>query len=378
LAGRREDDLLKKWFEELVINPNPVISSLCYSILRIEPYSTCPHACTYCFRRWAAETRKNLINTGQIKAFCRIADFIAARGIKTIPFRISTLCDPFSEPERRFKMTLKLLRVARNKRIPIILSTKSNLVAEDPWIYEIEQLSQMGLVAVQFTLITLEESLSKKLEPMAPLPSERLDAMERLHKKGVPIILRLQPIIPGLNDSSNSLLEVIMEAKASGAERVIIECLRVKIGDSFSREIGLDENCLVPYYGSKHLLGIGFPYMKRISESVRTIVDACGMSFSGCKETLFPLYTAKNCCGIDLLKNACIRITFREIFRKAKGIEDLEGLLAELSRDERFIESHLDDLPRPIARKIRAHQKVLKRTIGSETTRSHFFPILQS
>ncbi len=366
---------MRKWFEELVINPNSVISSLCYSILRIEPYSTCPHACAYCFRRWVAETRKNLINTRQIKAFCRLANFIAARGIKTIPFRISTLCDPFSELERRFKMTLKLLRVARNKRIPTILSTKSNLVAEDPWIYEIEQLSQMGLVTAQFTLITLEESLSKKLEPMAPLPSERLDAMERLHKKGVPIILRLQPIIPALNDSSNSLREVIMEARASGAERVIIECLRVKIVDSFSREIGLDENRLAPYYGYKYLLGVDYPYMKRISELVRTIVDVCGMSFSGCKETLFSLYTAKNCCGIDLLKNACIRITLREILGKERGIEKLESLLAELSKDERFIESHLDDLPRPIARKIRAHQKVLKRTIGSETTRSHFFQI---
>jgi len=369
LAGRREDDILRKWFEELVINPNPVISSLCYSILRIEPYSTCPHACAYCFRRWAAETRKNLINIGQIKAFCRLANFIAARGIKTIPFRISTLCDPFSELERRFKMTLKLLRVARKKRIPITLSTKSSLVAEDPWIYEIEQLSQLGLVAVQFTLITLKESLSKKLEPMAPLPSERLDAMERLHEKGVPIILRLQPIIPGLNDSPNSLREVIMEAKVSGAERVIIECLRVKTGDPFSKEIGLDENSMVPYYGSKYLLGVDHLYMKRMSELVRAIVDALGMSFSGCKETLFSLYTAENCCGIDLLKKACIRITLKEILGKEKGTENLDGLLNELSKDERFIESHLAYFPRPIAKKIRAHQKVLKRLFSSEATR---------
>ena len=357
--------MLKRWLEELVINPNPVISSLCYSILRIEPYSTCPHSCGYCFRRWVADERKNLVNKGQIRAFNRLAEVIENRGLRIIPFRVSTLCDPFSKLERRYKVTLKVLRIARKRRIPLILSTKSPLVSEDPWLSEVEQLSRDGLILAQFTITTLDEDLWRELEAHAPSPIERLDAMEKLHKVGVPIILRLQPIIPGLNDSPDSLKEVIREARASGAERIIIECLRVKRGDSFAKEIGLNEENLTPYFGSKYLLGVDPRYVRKISELVRSIADSYGMLFSGCKETLFQLYTAENCCGIDLLKNACTRITVREVIRRAGGmnVSDLVSSLNELSREERFVESHLNDLPRPIAKKIRSHQRILRRIL---------------
>ncbi|RLG41732.1 MAG: hypothetical protein DRO05_03165, partial [Thermoproteota archaeon] len=74
---------------------------------------------------------------------------------------------------------------------------------------------------------------------------------------------------------------------------------------------------------------------------------------------------AENCCGIDLLKNACTRITVREVIRRAGGmnVSDLVSSLNELSREERFVKSHLNDLPRPVAKKIRSHQRVLRRIL---------------
>ncbi|MEM3194223.1 MAG: radical SAM protein, partial [Candidatus Bathyarchaeia archaeon] len=38
--------------ESFAINPSINVSPYCYSIFRIEPYSSCGHRCIYCFGRW--------------------------------------------------------------------------------------------------------------------------------------------------------------------------------------------------------------------------------------------------------------------------------------------------------------------------------------
>ena len=39
-------------YEDLVINVSNHISSLCYSVLRFEPYRECEYKCLYCYARW--------------------------------------------------------------------------------------------------------------------------------------------------------------------------------------------------------------------------------------------------------------------------------------------------------------------------------------
>ncbi|HID41649.1 MAG TPA: radical SAM protein, partial [Pyrodictium sp.] len=36
---------------ELGIKPSSYISSLCYSVLRLEPFTGCSFGCTYCYAR---------------------------------------------------------------------------------------------------------------------------------------------------------------------------------------------------------------------------------------------------------------------------------------------------------------------------------------
>jgi len=40
---------------ELVVGVSSIISPLCYSALRLEPYTQCPFSYLYCYARWYRE-----------------------------------------------------------------------------------------------------------------------------------------------------------------------------------------------------------------------------------------------------------------------------------------------------------------------------------
>jgi DNA repair photolyase len=54
---------------------------------------------------------------------------------------------------------------------------------------------------VCITITTLNEELTGRLEPGAPTSEKRLDTIRLLSEKGIPVAARLDPIIPGINES---------------------------------------------------------------------------------------------------------------------------------------------------------------------------------
>ena len=61
------------------------------------------------------------------------------------------------------------------------------------------------------------------MEPRAPTPERRLEAMSDLAEAGVPVCVLASPMIPGLNDSEmESILKSASEAGASSAGYILI------------------------------------------------------------------------------------------------------------------------------------------------------------
>ncbi len=348
---------MKRKLEELVINPNYVVSTFCYSILRIEPYSVCPHACLYCYRRWVAEERE--IITNHVKAFEKISKYLKDR---TLPFRLSTLTDPFSHLEDKYKLSLKVLKISKKFRTPIIISTKSTRISKKPWI---ENLHENTIV--QFTITTLKKD--KIFEPHSPSACERFDAMEKVSSEGITTVLRLQPVIPGIVEEEAE--EILRNAKECGAKLVIVENIRLAKNDEFLNFIGKNVK-FEKYYESEHLISPVYEYRYKISENIKKIADKFGLEFSTCKEGFFNLHTAKNCCGIHFLESCLERITIKEILSvlnwdlgKIKDEENLKSVIEELLKTEKFIEKHLKNFPRPMSKKIKKHEKFLLKSIKS-------------
>jgi DNA repair photolyase len=88
-------------------------------------------------------------------------------------------------------------------RLQII--TKSDLVIRD-----IDILRKVPCV-VSVTVLTTDDRLSGKLEPGAPVSSRRLKAIETLVKEGIPTTVRIDPVIPFLNDDLAGLVEAVAD-----------------------------------------------------------------------------------------------------------------------------------------------------------------------
>jgi len=88
--------------------------------------------------------------------------------------------------------------------------TKSNLVLRD--LDLLAPMAEAGLASVFMSITTLDRTLAQRMEPRAPTPERRLQALAALGQAGVPTGVLASPMIPGLNDDE---LEQILESAAA-------------------------------------------------------------------------------------------------------------------------------------------------------------------
>ncbi|MCD6323651.1 MAG: radical SAM protein [Desulfurococcales archaeon] len=177
----------------------------------LNPYTGCAHGCLYCYAR------------SYIKDFTRVRlkDKLLQRvlsDLNRIPkgalISMSESSDPYTPPEHRIGVTRKVIQAILSKGFRLLIVTKSDLVVRD------EDLLSSGNAAVSITITTINDELARRLEPGAPPPSRRIDAVKKLTSAGVPVTVRIDPIIPFLNDSSEDLSELVEEVANAGALQV--------------------------------------------------------------------------------------------------------------------------------------------------------------
>ena len=186
----------------------------------LNPYRGCGIGCGYCYARpshayiglspgidW--ETRL----TAKTNAAEVLREEVAKPGYRCETIVIGVNTDAYQPIEKEYKITRSILEVAVETRHPVGLITKSALIERD--IDLIQNLVRDNLVSVTITLVTLDQGISRYLEPRATAPARRLVAIQRLKDAGIPVHVNVAPVIPFLTDSE---LEAILEAaKNAGA-----------------------------------------------------------------------------------------------------------------------------------------------------------------
>ena len=342
---------------ELAINPSKIISTLCYSIFRLEPYTSCQFSCSYCYARWyrKSELKVNLKALGMFSKVARKLD-------RRIAFRLSTLADPLQDVEERAKISLKMMKIAEENEIPIILNTKSDRIAKSPWKDQINRMAENQLVVVQVSISSLK---SNELERKAPNPAKRIEALSSLD---APKIVRLQPFLPNYSfDDIDGFLEILVE---NNVDQITVEMLRIE-----KRELEI--------YGkfwdrwSKYSFE-GDLIKAEAPEKLEELSRACrkrGIDFGLCKEGLFNLETA-NCCGFHYIA-AEIRPTLREVYRVLKRrkrveIEDLKSTFGGYLFGEK-----LQDLPRIVRKALKYHEKTFLRSLKRREVVERLTPLIK-
>ena len=274
----------------MLIQPfDPWKSKLCtcpkkYSF---SPYTGCSHACIYCYITsyirdpFHARLKKDLFK--RLKKEVKKID-------KKLYISMSNSSDPYTPEEKELMATRKCLRIFKENEIRLLIITKSNLVARD-----VDLIASMH-ASVSITLTSLNDEKIAKVEPHAPPPSKRLEAMEELHSNGIPCSVRLDPIIPSINDDE---LEEIVKETSRYCSHVVASTIKPR-RDSLKR-IG----SVVPSLRDAKFERIGnsfyLPSPLRFSllARVEKAAKQHGMSFATCREG-YP-FKAKSCDGSHLI-----------------------------------------------------------------------------
>ena len=129
--------------------------------------------------------------------------------------------DCYQPVERKLELTRQCLEVAVASKYPITIVTKNALVLRD--LDLLKQLNELQLVQVNISVTSLDQSLTKILEPRTSSPQSRLRVIEQLTAHEIPTRALLSPIIPGLNDSElPKLVEAVSQAGAHAANSTVV------------------------------------------------------------------------------------------------------------------------------------------------------------
>lgn len=186
----------------------------------VNPYRGCEHGCIYCYARPGHEYLG--LSCGldfESKILAKFDAPALLRGELTNrkwegePIVFSGVTDPYQPIEGKLRITRGCLEVCADLMQPVSLITKNRLITRDIDLFK--ELARHRAVAAAVSVTTLDAELSRKMEPRASTPRDRLRAIEELTAAGVPVAVMTAPIVPGLNDTEiPSLLE---EAKKAGA-----------------------------------------------------------------------------------------------------------------------------------------------------------------
>jgi len=128
------------------------------------------------------------------------------------------MSDPYTPVERECRLTGRALEVIAEYQFPVHIITKSDLVVRDSEV--LREINRV-LAVVSFSLTTTDDDLARIVEPGAPSPSRRLQAIADLRAQGIHAGITMMPLLPFLTDSEDNLTRIIQQAHDHGAKYIL-------------------------------------------------------------------------------------------------------------------------------------------------------------
>ena len=187
----------------------------------VNAFRGCEHGCIYCFARPThayhdlspgVDFESRLFVKPDAAKLLHAA--LSRPGYECAPIAMGTNTDPYQPIEERWRVTRAIVELLLETRHPFTITTKSDRVLRD--LDLLVPAAKLGIASVAISVTSLDPHTARILEPRAPAPRKRLEAVRQLNSGGVPCHVAIAPVIPQVTDHE---LDHIVEAAAKANAR---------------------------------------------------------------------------------------------------------------------------------------------------------------
>jgi len=254
------------------------IPSLEYAL---NPYVGCEHGCRYCYATFMGRFRGLPDEWGTYVFAKENAPEVLRREVVVREpgiVSMSTVCDAYQPAEATHRITRRCLEtLSEAPGFQVGILTKSDMFVRD-----LDILTRFDSADVGVTVTCLDEDVTSALEPGAPPPARRLDAMAQAKRAGLEVWGFFGPVLPGFSDTDESIGEVLSALDRAGAERVLVDTLNLypsvvsrfveTVAERFPDRLGALEDARRSWD----------EYEADLSERVRDVADSLGVKVDLC------------------------------------------------------------------------------------------------
>lgn len=186
--------------------------------VRFDTYAGCGHACSYCF----VSRKTDISNIANGESLESLRSFIAGKRTAetnwcdwNIPLHWGGVSDPFQPIERHRQRSLEALKIFAETKYPFVVSTKSALIAEEPYLSLLRQCN----CVVQFSACSPKYDA---IERGAATYEARISAAAKVARY-CRVNIRIQPYIPAI---FNDVIKALPRYADLGFHGVIVEGMK--------------------------------------------------------------------------------------------------------------------------------------------------------
>ena len=181
-------------------------------------YRGCCHGCIYCDSRSDCY-HNDKFDQVRVKADAlRILRDDLARKVRPALICTGSMSDPYNPFETKLLYTRRSLELTDAFQCGVAIATKGDCIVRDIDILTSIQTHSPAICKI--TLTTCDEELAKKIEPRAPSPARRLEAVRQLAAAGLFTGILLMPVLPFLEDCPENITNLLEKVADAGAKFV--------------------------------------------------------------------------------------------------------------------------------------------------------------
>ena len=165
-----------------------------YAALACNVYRGCDHQCTYCYapsatRRSPQDFARSTLRAGAFRARLETEARKYRNAGITGQVLLSFTCDPYQHLDTEERVTRSAIQILHRHDLQVQILTKGGKRA----LRDLDLFTPADAFASTLTL--LDEAESRKWEPRAATPADRIETIERFHQAGIPTWVSLEPVL---------------------------------------------------------------------------------------------------------------------------------------------------------------------------------------